>query len=257
VTAVKDQALCAGCSAFGATASLETRAMWALQTPEPPLDLSEQHLFSCSGGDCQSGANMSFAMIYLRQHGTPDEACFPYQAQNGDNIPCDQTCADWESRAYRIRSWNYVFHLGDFDRIKEALLEGPLYTYILIYEDFFAYAGGVYEHVWGNPAGGHGVSIIGWDDAEECWIGKNSWTDGWGEGGFFRIRWGEAEIETYMGRMVFDPADAPDDDDDDTSPADDDDDDDNDDDNDSDGDDDDNDGQDDDDDDNHDNAGCN
>ncbi|MHA1569253.1 MAG: C1 family peptidase [Alphaproteobacteria bacterium] len=219
VTPIKDQGLCAGCSAFGAVAALETQVMWDRQDADLGLDLSEQHLFSCSGGDCQSGMVMGLAMIYLKQNGVPDEDCFPYQSgAAGENFPCADTCADWEERAYRIESWNWVYHLGDFDRIKTAIMEGPLYCYIAVYEDFFAYTGGVYEHTWGGGGGGHGVALIGWDDAEQYWIGKNSWTDGWGEEGFFRIRWGEAEIETYMGRLVWEP-DVTDDDtiDDDTA----------------------------------------
>jgi Papain family cysteine protease len=209
-TPIRDQGLCAGCSAFGATAALETQVLWDLQRPDLPLDLSEQHLFSCSGGDCQTGMLMAVAMIYLKQSGVPDESCFEYQSgASGENFPCEDTCENWQERAFKVKSWNWIYHFGDLDKIKSAILEGPLYSYISVYSDFFAYTGGVYEVTVGGTPGGHGISILGWDDDEGCWIGKNSWGESWGENGFFRIAYGEADIETYMGRLVFEAEGAP------------------------------------------------
>jgi len=31
------------------------------------------------------------------------------------------------------------------------------------------------------------VLIVGYDDSQQCWIAKNSWSESWGEAGFFRI----------------------------------------------------------------------
>jgi C1A family cysteine protease len=53
--------------------------------------------------------------------------------------------------------------------------------------------------VSGALAGGHCVTLIGYDDAQGCWIGKNSWGTGWGEAGFFKIAYGECGIETWLG----------------------------------------------------------
>ena len=53
-----------------------------------------------------------------------------------------------------------------------------------IYEDFFFYyTGGVYtydEETSGDVIGGHCVQIVGYDDAQKCWIAKNSWGTGVG-----------------------------------------------------------------------------
>ena len=56
-----------------------------------------------------------------------------------------------------------------------------------MYQDFFAYKSGVYRHVTGGVAGGHCVTLIGYDDGQGCWIAKNQWGTGWGDGGFFKI----------------------------------------------------------------------
>ncbi|MDP8254733.1 MAG: C1 family peptidase [Candidatus Alcyoniella australis] len=69
----------------------------------------------------------------------------------------------------------------------------------MTYADFYSYDEG--EHSSGGACGGHGVTLVGYDATEQYWIGKNSW--------------GEAEIESYLGKMVYRPDPQPDDDDDD------------------------------------------
>ena len=79
---------------------------------------------------------------------------------------------------------------------------GPMTACFTIYEDFFYYyTGGVYtyhEKTSGDVIGGHCVQIIGYDDAQKCWIAKNSWGTGWGEDGYFRIAYGSAGIDAEM-----------------------------------------------------------
>jgi hypothetical protein len=75
--------------------------------------------------------------------------------------------------------------------VKQALQNGPLIASMTVYEDFMYYTGGVYKHVTGDVAGGHAVSIVGWSDADQAWIVRNSWGTGWGEAGYFRIAWGD------------------------------------------------------------------
>ena len=65
-----------------------------------------------------------------------------------------------------------------------------------MYEDFKDYNGGIYEHEYGPFAGNHLVAIIGYDDSQGYWICKNSWGTAWGEGGFFRIKYGECGIDS-------------------------------------------------------------
>ena len=68
-----------------------------------------------------------------------------------------------------------------------------------MYQDFFSYRSGVYQHVSGEAAGGHCVEILGYNDAQGCWICKNSWGSNWGEGGYFRIAYGQCNIESWSG----------------------------------------------------------
>lgn len=81
------------------------------------------------------------------------------------------------------------------DSIKAAIYKGPVVGQFDVYDDFFGYAGGVYEHISGSYLGEHSVTMLGWSDADSCWICKNSWGPGWGEQGWFRIKYGRCGIE--------------------------------------------------------------
>ena len=82
------------------------------------------------------------------------------------------------------------------DSIKAAIYSGPVAVQFEVYEDFFGYPGGVYEHVTGLCQGEHSVTMLGWSDTDSCWICKNSWGPSWGENGWFRIKYGQCQIES-------------------------------------------------------------
>jgi C1A family cysteine protease len=201
ITPIRDQARCGSCVAFGTCATVEgTRAVEA-QQPDLDIDLSEAHLFYCiaraQGRRC-SGRNGGWwvppALDAFREEGVADEACYPYVGQDQD---CTNLCQGWEQRLTTIGSWQ---ELTSHDEMKEWLSSrGPLVGTMTVYEDFIKfYSGGVYTYVSGPLAGGHCICIIGYDDDDDYWIGKNSWGTDWGELGFFRIAYGQCAIDSSM-----------------------------------------------------------
>ena len=79
---------------------------------------------------------------------------------------------------------------------------GPIAIGFQVYNDFMSYKSGVYHHTFlqdkFNPfeLTNHAVLVVGYGtdpDAGAYWIVKNSWGEGWGEDGFFRIRRGNDE----------------------------------------------------------------
>jgi len=191
MTSVKNQASCGSCVAFAAVGATEGQLRIQAYNPSWGVDLSEQHLFSCGGGSCSYGWYISSALNYLRNYGTPDESCSPYRAQSGQ-ASCSNSCSDWQSRAFKISSWNWIS--SSPSAIEAALMNGPLVAAFDVYTDFFYYNGGVYHYTWGSLEGGHAIVIVGYDSNEQYWIVKNSWGN-WGEGGYFRIGFGEVGIE--------------------------------------------------------------
>lgn len=193
ITPIRNQGGCGSCVAFMTLGTVEGVANIYHNDPDLDLNLSEQHLFSCGGGTCEDGLNRIVAFQYVLENGVPDEACFPYSA---NDLACSWTCDDWQSRATTISCWNWVGGTSNVISpavIKEKLLEGPLAVTMTVYGDFNYYNGGVYEYVSGDPEAGHGIVLVGWDDTTTppCWICKNSWGTLWGENGWFRIKMGD------------------------------------------------------------------
>jgi hypothetical protein len=68
-----------------------------------------------------------------------------------------------------------------------------------VYSDFYNYVSGVYKHTSGSYVGDHAIIIIGYNDASQYFIVKNSWGTGWGEQGYFRIAYSELTSATGFG----------------------------------------------------------
>jgi C1A family cysteine protease len=194
VTPVTDQRQCGSCWAFGACAAFESRYGIVRNDPFILLDLSEQFMVSCSNGSC-GGYSVTGTMNFLENTGTTDEDCFPYYASDR---PCSERCEDWEDRIYSIDDWEYVN--ANPDNIMNALLDGPLTCAFSVFDDFNSYSSGVYEHVWGDYAGGHMVGMVGYNAVHDppYWICKNSWNSSWGMDGYFYIAWGEVGINNEV-----------------------------------------------------------
>ncbi|MCI0357074.1 MAG: C1 family peptidase [Planctomycetaceae bacterium] len=187
VTPIKDQANCGACVSFATLATIESRVNIACRTPSGARDYSEAFLFYCGCGKCcSSGWNFAPALDFCRETGVALDAAFPY-------TPGDQTCKSGVAVSFKINGHSTAASTADR---KAALVRGPVVGGMAVYQDFYAYTRGVYRHVSGNLTGYHAVSVIGYDDADRCWICKNSWGSAWGDAGFFRVGYGDAEMDT-------------------------------------------------------------
>ena len=130
------------------------------------------------------------AMPYLLQKGLSEEAAFLTKIVILHAIPG----SDRDKQAIKIKKHVAIF---DINQRKDYLSKiGPMIGCFDVYRDFMSYSNGIYSHVAGELLGGHCVEIIGYDDNEGCWICKNSWNVGWGESGFFKIAYGECNLDS-------------------------------------------------------------
>ncbi len=193
VTGIRDQGQCGSCYAFSATAVLESRILITSHTPDTELDLSEQPMVSCDPNNlgCEGGY-LDKVMNFLKTTGTTLETCYPYTSGETSIAGDCAGCAGWQQNTYRVTSFEDV--AASAQSIKSAIAQyGPVLTGFTVYEDFLYYQSGIYRHVTGPVKGGHAVAIVGYDDADQCWIIKNSWGPDWGENGYFRIAAGTNE----------------------------------------------------------------
>lgn len=185
---VKDQGDCGSCVAFACNAVFECQL--AIDTNRRQA-LSEAFLFFCGGGNCSDGWDIEPALGFMQNTGVTDEACLPYSTA-GSPRPCARRCLDWKTRVSNIASYREI---ATPDWAKYWISQrGPLVAAMDVYDDFRFYLGGIYSHVYGENIGQHAIALIGYDDSESFWICKNSWGNGWGESGYFAIRFGECNI---------------------------------------------------------------
>jgi len=183
-TPIKNQAPAPTCEAYALVASLETIMQYQRKEIFNP-DLSETHLYFSAGGTYEAGyVNLVYAANYVRDIGVPDEGCYP-----DPHRPYDYpftSLEGWENRTVRINEWGWVDNSEE--AIKTALIQhGPLIFCAHFWQDFHYYSGGVYRHQWGQMAGGHVMTIVGYDDSEQCWIVKNSAGTDWGIDGWLKM----------------------------------------------------------------------
>jgi C1A family cysteine protease len=179
---VRDQGYCGSCWAFSVAGVVE--ALVRIENPQAKINLSEQTMVSCDND--QYGCNGGFfhAFDYVQSPGLPDEAQFPYEAE-------DLSCKKGLESVQKIADWAYI---GDgensptVEQVKTAIYEyGPVA--VDVNGSFSSYAGGVYDDCYYSGTN-HMVVLVGWNDAEGgYWIMRNSWGDEWGEEGYMRIRY--------------------------------------------------------------------
>jgi C1A family cysteine protease len=197
ITPVKDQRGCGSCVAFGIVASMESTAEYTRGAPGLDLDLSEAHLYhvhaKARGYTCASGSWPDDLFTDAANTGVTFEDYFPYNDAGTVNLN-----ADWPNRLAKAQGVTDL--TANPGAMKQHIYaRGAINACFIVYTDFFNYRSGVYKHTTDDVAGGHCVALIGWDDAQGCWIGKNSWGVGWGDSGYFRIAYGDSFIEDYPG----------------------------------------------------------
>jgi MYXO-CTERM domain-containing protein len=198
-TLPKSQGSCGACWAFGAMAVIEAQYNIEAGDPRWDLDLSEQAMLSCSDGDC-GGWYSEEATAYLTKYGAVTEECMPYEADA--LVPCFEVCDEYDD-PWTITS--VTWGSTDTFTMKTMLQHGPLVAHMVTFEDFDYYESGVYTPTTKDIGGGHVVSIVGWDDGDGAWIGKNSWGTDWGEDGFFRIEYYASAIQVFSPYLVHVP----------------------------------------------------
>lgn len=195
VTPVKDQGECGSCWSFATAETVES--YFALATGQLAV-LSEQQILDCTPnpqecggtGGCQGGTSeIAFEQI-MTMGGLSSEWTYPYTSWSGNNYQCQSATSAFSPVA--TLSDYVVLPSNQYDPVITSLATtGPL-SVALDASAWSSYEYGVFNNCNNTyPDIDHGVQLVGYGTDPQYgpyWLIRNSWTTGWGEDGYIRLK---------------------------------------------------------------------
>ena len=138
--------------------------------------------------DTDAGADIRDGFKVLNQQGAPDETLWPYDVSKFTVKP-PQT-------VYDNGLLNTLVNYESVDNTNQQLMKAALAAGYAVAGGFTVYESfenqsvaqtGVVPMPAPNESvlGGHAILVVGYDDAKQCYIVRNSWGSGWGDQGYF------------------------------------------------------------------------
>ncbi|HMO03414.1 MAG TPA: C1 family peptidase [Kiritimatiellia bacterium] len=190
MTAIEDQGQTSSCVANALAGSYE---YWIRRTTKQDYDVSRLFLYynarwRSGDQDKDAGSVIQLAMEGLRDFGACSEVSWPFEKPLLLKKPDRDAYA--EAAQFKITEMARV--PLDLQAWKQALASGyPIVFGCLLFESFDQanQRGGVVpmpspEDVGRSSHGGHAMTAVGYSDAEQVFIVRNSWGPKWGDKGY-------------------------------------------------------------------------
>ncbi len=195
VPPVKNQADCGDCYIFSGAGVCESALIKAgYGKADGSFGLAEQYGLDCLNvGGCDGGWPGD-VVAAVKAKGFPSAQQYgPYRGVPGAcRFKADMTL-------YPIADYGYVGSssaVPPTQDIKNAMTaHGPISVAVAADDAFYNYVGGVFKGS-GSTYINHAVVLIGWDDAKGAWLLRNSWSQGWGDGGYMWISYKANQVGT-------------------------------------------------------------
>lgn len=230
---IKDQGFCGSCWAFSFVSAMESH--WYIANGQS-VDLPEQFVNDCAWSDavhaCDGGESAYAAKQIVDRFGgnvptrdayggylSVDGGCYVDILQNmgmtnEDDVNLSSTTAPTESMV-QLTDWAVVPSRDDVAAKHALFTKGPLAIALNVVDEAMYYSSGVLDvescvkHDAQNLD--HAINLVGWGVDElpdgttgEHWILRNSWSDLWGDSGYFKVRMGDKDcgVTTSAGYPV-------------------------------------------------------
>lgn len=132
----------------------------------------------------QEGMYIRDALRVLVKKGVPKESTCPY-AEGTVDVACESPKTLTEAKKYRLKQF---MRLHSVLELQQALYQlGPTVIGVPVFENWLTPEvehTGVIPMPEGEMVGGHAVALCGYDQSTALLKFENSWTSGWGYGGF-------------------------------------------------------------------------
>ena len=194
IASIRDQGGSEACWVFSAVALVE--AMVRIEHCAWPW-LSEGDVHKGMGAKCCDCGFAWQALDWIKNNGAADPGCYAWPVTSAGCGGCGQSggapydtiaytpTKDRNGRSVKIPAYTPLGSVAD----QKTWLDtpGPIITSFEIWADFLTYGTGVYHkqtmirQAPNTKVGGHYMLVVGYDDAQGCWIVKNSWGTLWGQ----------------------------------------------------------------------------
>lgn len=234
MTPVWNQGSCGSCYVWAATDAASIRYRIANWNKEPNRDRNRKMSFNvdevlqCSPYDqgCSGGYPFIVAYQCARDGLISADSTIDFKGLTDvkDEQARNERCKTEKERFY-CKSYEYImgnaFEVSVADMLIDLVKYGPIAVAIDAQPSFFYYLQGIYtdpmprtdkiekgslNSFWEKTT--HAVHIVGYgeEDGQRYWIIKNSWGEGWGEDGFFRLPLGidALAVESMPSSVRFD-----------------------------------------------------
>ncbi|HVU04327.1 MAG TPA: C1 family peptidase [Polyangiaceae bacterium] len=191
---IYDQGQLGSCTANAIACAMEFDLMKQKATVFTPSRLfiyySERKIEGSIGQD--SGAQIRDGIKSVHKLGAPPETQWPYSDKDPGDFQKEPSSAAYAAAAkHKVTSYHRIPRT--LNQFKGCLASGyPFVFGFTVYESFEGEAvakSGILQMPGPNEevVGGHAVLAVGYDDAAQRFIVRNSWAADWGMGGYFTM----------------------------------------------------------------------
>jgi hypothetical protein len=148
--------------------------------------------------DCKQGARISDALRLLAEQGDCLARQFDFEVNNCEQAP--DSAVTLAARRYAIQDYLTLFGAKELPdakvfRVKKVLAaQKPVVVGMAVLHNFYGLQNAQYWHpTLGNttPAGGHAMTVVGYDDRREAFRLMNSWGKNWGDNGYIWVKYSD------------------------------------------------------------------